>query len=107
MTPKDKVRAAFQAPFRSGNRFMQVMASMGYTVTYFGPLLSSIRNGNGTAVYQHDPMETRDQAFEQFWTGIKQATKLGLLHAYRRNPGIGEARFVPFPDSSASPASAA
>lgn len=107
MIERERVKAAFLAPYHSGNRFMKVMGKMGYTVTYFGPLLSNIRNSNGTLVYQHDPMESRDQAFDQFWSGIKQATKLGLLHAYRRNPGIGESRFVPFPDSTSSPASAA
>ena len=107
MTPKDKVRAAFQAPFRSGNRFMQMMASMGYTVTYVGPLLSSIRHNNGMYVYLYDPVESRDQAFEQFWTGIKRSTQVSLLRAYDRPAGIGTARFVPFPDSPASPASAA
>ena len=107
MTPKEKVQAAFLAPFLSGNRFMQVMASMGYTVTYMGPLLLNIRNSNGAAVYKYDPMESREQAFDQFWTGIKRATQVGLLKAYDRPVGIGKARFVPFPDSSASPASAA
>lgn len=104
---RDKVKAAFLEPFRSGNRFMQVMASMGYTVSYYGPLLVFIRNRNGSLVYQHNPRESRDQAFEQFWSGIKQSTQLGLLSAYDRPAGIGTARFVPFPDSPASPASAA
>ena len=107
MIERERVKAAFLAPYHSGNRFMKVMGKMGYTVTYLGPVISTIKNSNGRSVYAHDPGETRDQAFDQFWTGIKQATKLGLLHAYRRNPGIGDARFVPFPDSSASPASAA
>lgn len=107
MTPLERVRDAFQLPFRANNRFMQVMGSMGYAVVYMGPLLVSIRNSNGTAVYKYDPMESRDQAFEQFWTGIKQSTQLGLLSAYDRPAGIGTARFVPFPDSPASPANAA
>lgn len=107
MIELEKVKASFLKPFQSGNRFMKVMGQMGYSVVCLGPQLVKITNRNGAVVYQHDPNETGDQAFDQFWSGIKQSTKLGLLSAYRRHPGIGTARFVPFPDTPASPASAA